>query len=864
MNELTRPTGRPRATIAAAPTDRLAAESKPAETCNGLFSKTDVREETMPAATARFRKRLVEFVGRFTRLWSLFCHCRVIIRPGSGGARMALGHALMRRGRHKSASGSYRKAIALLPSEAQAHWALGRSLEKQDRNDEAEASYHAALALRPEWAEAHLSLGSVQSRLGKNAEALASFHTALALRPDWDEAHASLGHLLSEQGKDTEATACFRRALELRPGWAEIHLRLAYLLDRQGHNQEAIGSYRTALTLRPDWADVYKSLGHVWNRLREFEQAEASFRQAIALQPESAEAQLALGQTLARQGILTEGIEHIREAVRLRSNWKEALLSLADNLVRIRQHAEAGAVCAALIDREPFNVELCMWVAHKYMVMGDFDRAVARFNQAASLEPDRVEAHVGLIEAHSRSGNLEAAVQCCRRACDLNPVSVEAQLRIGAQLQWINQSQEGLIHFDRAIALAPERIDSYTDIWSVLTASAQFDEAGRYYRRNREVQRAAALHYPEDAGTRYLTSLWTCQIGHLAHIDSYLKTEQLGLRPAQRTVVVPRLDAIANRYYLDCWRRYLEVNSDPRFLEVELSRIQCREDYLSMNSLETEGIDLWAPIAAATIQKRWEAEGRGPLLKLPDADIERGRRCLQKLGVPVDAWFVGLHVREPGFHYHDGSQQFRDASTASYLQAIETITRRGGWVIRMGDPTMSPMPRMERVIDYAHSDVRSDWMDIFLCAGCRFMIGTQSGLSLVPATFGVPCAMTNWTSLGTPPWYGHDLFLPKLFYSGKHQRHLTFAEVFDSSLAFSQRTVTFALEKVRLIDNAPEDINDLVIEMLERCEGSVRYTAEDENLWGQFVELASAHRVIVAARMGRAFLRKHAALLPGF
>ena len=96
--------------------------------------------------------------------------------------------------------------------------------------------------------------------------------------------------------------------------------------------------------------------------------------------------------------------------------------------------------------------------------------------------------------------------------------------------------------------------------------------------------------------------------------------------------------------------------------------------------------------------------------------------------MPPDAWFVALHVRESGF-WKSLDTKFpnnRSADIATYLPAIREITRRGGWVIRVGDAEMGALPPMEHVIDYAHSPAKSDWMDVFLYGGCRFFIGGPS------------------------------------------------------------------------------------------------------------------------------------------
>ena len=79
----------------------------------------------------------------------------------------------------------------------------------------------------------------------------------------------------------------------------------------------------------------------------------------------------------------------------------------------------------------------------------------------------------------------------------------------------------------------------------------------------------------------------------------------------------------------------------------------------------------------------------------------------------------------------------------------------------MGDPTMKPLPPMERVIDYAHSPAKADWLDVFLCGRCRLFVGLASGLSQVAVSFGVPCVYVNWISNVLPPFSARDVFIPK-------------------------------------------------------------------------------------------------------
>jgi putative glycosyltransferase (TIGR04372 family) len=368
----------------------------------------------------------------------------------------------------------------------------------------------------------------------------------------------------------------------------------------------------------------------------------------------------------------------------------------------------------------------------------------------------------------------------------------------------------------------------------------------------------ARTHELDKLGLRFLVE-WTTAIGHIALLDSYVKMDMLGQRSPAHPVLLVNRRSLSNPSYAEYWKRYLpDMITDPITIELLSPLARHLEDRISgvMHNSGRSVVDIYTGGQAA-VQAQWEAEGRGPLLTLTNADTERGWKCLQNLGVPRNAWFVGLHVREQRYSKHGA----RDAEISTYRMAIESITARGGWVIRMGDSFMTPLPHMPQVIDYVHTPAYSDWMDVFLWSQCRFFIATNSGPAFVPPTFGVPCVATNWSPLLFRRWFGQDIWIPKLLWSVSKERLLTFSEALSSNLGNTESLDFLSSIGIRLIDNTPEEINEAVMEMLERLEGTLKYSKDDEQLQAQFNAMWNSNAFHATGRMGRDFLRRYAHLI---
>jgi putative glycosyltransferase (TIGR04372 family) len=268
--------------------------------------------------------------------------------------------------------------------------------------------------------------------------------------------------------------------------------------------------------------------------------------------------------------------------------------------------------------------------------------------------------------------------------------------------------------------------------------------------------------------------------------------------------------------------------------------------------------------AMLAAQSSWEATGGGPTLQLRSTDSRRGWECLTSLGMGRGDWFVCVHAREPGWLGEATNSEHRhtNADVLTYIDAIEYITAQGGWVIRMGDRSMKPLPRLEHVIDYAHDPGRSDWMDVFLSAECRFFVGSTSGLFVLPFLFGRPVALANFAPMSDRPFGGKDVYIPKLYWSTREMRLLTFAEGFAPPLRHAYHVDPLVELGVVVVDNTPAEILDLAREMLERDRGTMIYSEEDERLQKRYTALATPFfRYGIPSRVGAAFIRSYERLL---
>lgn len=262
-----------------------------------------------------------------------------------------------------------------------------------------------------------------------------------------------------------------------------------------------------------------------------------------------------------------------------------------------------------------------------------------------------------------------------------------------------------------------------------------------------------------------------------------------------------------------------------------------------------------------------------PQLSFTNDEEIYGKNKLESFGIPNGTLFICFIARDrqyantlfPNIEHLTYLQDYRNSDVNNYLLSAEEMVKRGYYLIRMGSIVEKSFAgNNPKIIDYATNGLRSDFMDIYLGAKCHFFISTGTGLDAVPAIFRKPILFVNYTTLNWVFTFSKNtLFLPKKYWLNNEKRFMSFREIFESGASGFLSTAQFTDMGITLIENTPEEILEVTIEMEERLNGTWITTEEDEKLQKKFWSYypLTEIRDRITSRIGTDFLRKNQELL---
>ena len=249
---------------------------------------------------------------------------------------------------------------------------------------------------------------------------------------------------------------------------------------------------------------------------------------------------------------------------------------------------------------------------------------------------------------------------------------------------------------------------------------------------------------------------------------------------------------------------------------------------------------------------------------------EMGGKELGKLAPEVRDTFVCMTARdgaylkmaEPAKDY--GYHSYRDSDIMKSFLAAEELTKRGYTVFRVGSAVNGQLPSVnDQIIDYVNRG-RTEFMDIYLGSHCRFFIGAATGLTAVPLAFRKPIVWVNFIPFSTvQAWVYNALVIPKKIWVKDEKRFLTFREIVESGVGLFMSQAKYDERGLMPVENSPEEIAEVVLEMHERLDGTWLPAPEDDELqrrfWSYFTP--DEWNRTFAVKVGAGFLRANRELV---
>ena len=396
---------------------------------------------------------------------------------------VSLGSAVRLAGHTAEANTVLQTAVLHAPGDFWVHYELAKCARAEKNFTEALNFARTAFAIRPTSVAARLMLAGALSQSGRKDESLA---TLKRLMEDVDiepNDLATIGQSLHGKRLFDQARLFLERAATENPGNAEPH---AYLSNSHFHLNRIDDAQRVgeqALQIEPDNLISLLTVGAVHLKRKELEQALRYFDRSVEAHPANSSAHYHRALSLQELERLDEAALALQHALRISPNsvdLRNSLLLLRlrmersnekdDSSTRLDQLAKAmSSVVPAdfikqgetLLSNNPSDNKTRVKLATFYILARQYEKALEHTREAIRRDPVSMQAHVTQGIALTKLARIDDAIECLRKATDLNPNSPGARIRLAFALEAKLKTMEEERDNGEAETILSEVIDCY-------------------------------------------------------------------------------------------------------------------------------------------------------------------------------------------------------------------------------------------------------------------------------------------------------------------------------------------------------------------------------------------------------------------
>ncbi len=436
------------------------------------FGRAD-KEQSLAAAIAHKGEGDV-LLGRGDYAGAEACYRRAIAAaPGLASAHTNLGYALQAQERASEAAEAARQALAQDEAQPDTHYLAATLASAAGRTDDALRHYRRALNYAPGMDAASLELCTLLAGQKRMGEAVTVIEAALTHQPDHAQLHLYLGNLRQELGQYDAAIDVYRVALEREPQSPALLNNLGLALLKQGNAaclDQAVAVFERLLELAPESADVHNNLGHARQRSGDHANAVASFERALALSPGLAQARVNLGNTLFAQGKAEPAAAQFEQALSIDPELADAHFGLGAALERLERSQEASEQYRVTLDLAPGHTEALQRRGYLLQQRGELDEALSCYRQVLAQQPDSTDALFNsgaALRSLAETGDtpfrrekIEEAKAAYRAVLEIDPGHINALNNLAVLIQEQEDFAGSIALFEKMLAIDPQSVSA--------------------------------------------------------------------------------------------------------------------------------------------------------------------------------------------------------------------------------------------------------------------------------------------------------------------------------------------------------------------------------------------------------------------
>ena len=211
--------------------------------------------------------------------------------------------------------------------------------------------------------------------------------------------------------------------------------------------------------------------------------------------------------------------------------------------------------------------------------------------------------------------------------------------------------------------------------------------------------------------------------------------------------------------------------------------------------------------------------------KFLDSELKSGSAFLESVISGPDKKFICLLVRDSAYmnelspNRDNNYTNYRDSDITTYVKASEALNTLGYTVFRMGAKVQKPLISANpKVIDYATNGMRSEFLDVFLCANCSFMFTSGTGLDEVSRVFARPISYVNVIPVSGVNQCESFVY-PKIICDSETKLPLTLRQIMDRDLQFAYFQKCYDDANVFVRNMNSDEVLSFALETAQRVKG---------------------------------------------